>query len=263
MKDISIVTICKNAEKSIVNTIKSVMAQIDISYEYIIVDGGSKDSTLSIIKSQAGFNQIGYLISEPDMGISDAMNKGARMAKGKLIFFLHSGDVLYSPQTLTLVYKNFITNNWVWASGNLILSRDGEPLIGMQYMPDSLERLKFKNCIPHQATFMTKQLFDMAGGFDVSLKQAMDYDLWLRLRYQFGVASYTLNEQIAFFDVDGTSSDLLPLILGNIRAHSKARNYCNDINSFNTLLLVLGIVYHWFKYRFNVYRIHMMSKNFP
>ena len=248
--DISIVTICKNSEHNIQETIDSVLGQKDINYEYIIIDGKSSDKTVDIINSMISSNRRVKFISENDQGISEAMNKGGVLAQGKLLFFLHSGDVLCSDHVLFNVRESYCKFNWNWASGNLILTRRGKLIQGIKYSPDKLKRLKYKNCIPHQSTFITKNLFDRSNGFDVSLKQAMDYHLWLKLKYIYEVDNFKLTQDIASFDVDGESSSLIPLLRGNIEAHAKIKKINNSITWFNTTILVLGLIYHWLKYRF-------------
>ena len=103
----SIVTVCLNVENEIENTIESVLNQEFKNYEYIIIDGGSKDSTYDIVKSyQRKFSDIGvnYIISsEPDKGIYDAMNKGIDRAFGEWILFLNAGDTFYNGTILSKV----------------------------------------------------------------------------------------------------------------------------------------------------------------
>lgn len=247
--DISIITICKNSVDSILRTIESVLSQKKINYEYIIVDGKSHDGTVEIINHITLGNSRVQFISEKDLGISDAMNKGASLAQGKLIFFLHAGDVLFGDYVLYYVYQSYRCSNWDWASGNLMLSRNGIVLDAIKYTPKNIKNIKVKNCIPHQSTFITNILFKKTGGFDISLKQAMDYHLWLRLKYIYKINNFNLNIDIAIFDVDGASSSLIPLLIGNVGAHARLKKISSDISWFHTIFLIVGVVYHWLKYR--------------
>ena len=95
---ISIITVCYNAEKEIVATLKSVKEQTFKGYEYIIIDGASKDNTLKVVVD-SGVEPT-HLVSEKDNGIYDAMNKALFIAKGEYLMFLNAGDSLYSPNTL-------------------------------------------------------------------------------------------------------------------------------------------------------------------
>ena len=103
---LSIITVVKNSSNSIEKTIKSVLDQNYNKLEYIIIDGGSKDGTLEIINKYK--DQISTIISETDLGIWDAMNKGINLAKGDIIGFINSGDIYY-PNTFKTV-NNYFTN---------------------------------------------------------------------------------------------------------------------------------------------------------
>lgn len=96
---VSIITVCRNAEKVIGNTVKSVIEQTYSRIEYIIVDGASTDGTLSVIEEIKGDYPI-KVVSEPDEGLYDAMNKGVRLARGKYIYFLNAGDTLYNNRVV-------------------------------------------------------------------------------------------------------------------------------------------------------------------
>jgi glycosyltransferase involved in cell wall biosynthesis len=95
---ISIITITYNAERFLERTIQSVIGQQDTDYEYIIIDGGSTDGTLDIVKRYE--THITTWISEPDRGLYDAMNKGLYRARGEYVWFMNAGDTLYDSQTL-------------------------------------------------------------------------------------------------------------------------------------------------------------------
>lgn len=242
---ISIITICKNSEKNIEKTILSVLSQRDIDFEYIIIDGMSDDNTLEIISTIVKNNPKVIVRSERDSGISDAMNKGAAIASGKLLFFLHSGDCLYGDNKLSQVYDSYQKFKWSWASGVLLLSRNGRILSNASYSPGKIAWLKYKNCIPHQSTFITSELFKKAGGFNVKLNQAMDYDLWMRLKYLYCIHNFKLNFEVAIFDVDGVSSKIIPLVLGNIKVQNLIRQKNKSVTWFDTCILIFGIISYW------------------
>ena len=104
---ITIITVAYNAVKDIENTILSVLNQTYPNIEYIIIDGGSTDGTLDIIKKYE--DKISYWVSEPDKGIYDAMNKGTLKATGEWLNFMNAGDTFYNEQVLEKVFKD---NNW-------------------------------------------------------------------------------------------------------------------------------------------------------
>ncbi len=99
----SIITVCFNAEKTIERTLKSVASQTFSSFEYLIIDGASKDHTLDVVRRYA--QVVTHIVSEPDKGLYDAMNKGIKQAKGEYLIFLNAGDKLHSASTLEEVAK--------------------------------------------------------------------------------------------------------------------------------------------------------------
>ncbi len=104
---ISVITVCFNSEKTIARTIESVINQHYSDLEYIIIDGGSKDKTVEIINKYR--NELSYFISEPDQGISDAFNKGIRVATGDIIGIINSDD-WYENGIFKLVNEMFLQN---------------------------------------------------------------------------------------------------------------------------------------------------------
>ena len=95
---VSIITVVYNGKKHLEKTILSIIEQTGQNIEYIIIDGGSKDGTVDIIKKHQ--NKISKWISEPDKGIYDAMNKGLKLASGEYVWYMNAGDVIYSNDTL-------------------------------------------------------------------------------------------------------------------------------------------------------------------
>ena len=120
---ISVVTVSYNAVLTIEQTILSVINQTYPHIEYIIIDGGSTDGTVDIIKKYA--NRIAYWVSEPDKGIYDAMNKGIRTAKGEWINFMNAGDLFYSKDTLEKVFSKSINDNIKVIYGDVMLNKQG------------------------------------------------------------------------------------------------------------------------------------------
>ncbi|MBE5321998.1 glycosyltransferase [Pedobacter sp. MR2016-19] len=100
---ITIITVCYNAVQTLEQTILNIISQDCKDYEYIVVDGGSSDGTLEIIKKYS--NKITQWVSEPDKGIYDAMNKGAAIARGKWLCFMNSGDTFYNTNTLVELFS--------------------------------------------------------------------------------------------------------------------------------------------------------------
>lgn len=175
---VTVVTAVLNDAGHIEQTILSVISQTDIEIEYIIVDGGSKDGTLELIGKYK--DKISLLISEPDRGVYDAMNKGIKYSTGDFVYFLNSGDVLLNPSILSkikleeLKERNaIIYGNVVVAYGNIEALEKPRPFFN--------SKMKFKGIgICHQSMFFPGKLIRNEK-YDLSYNIAADYDLAYRL----------------------------------------------------------------------------------
>ncbi|MDD2364864.1 MAG: glycosyltransferase family 2 protein [Desulfuromonadaceae bacterium] len=179
----SIITITYNSERYLSETIASMRMQDYPDYEHIIVDGGSTDGTLDIIRNYAAADSRVRWISEPDHGISDAMNKGVAIANGEFIAHLHSDDYYPDSNVLSAVAKRIINNpDSVWLTGGAFLVGSGGQLLQEIHVRNfSYRKLVRGNFILHPATFVRRTVFLSLGGFSKKLKYAMDYEFWLRL----------------------------------------------------------------------------------
>lgn len=180
---LSIITITMNSERFLRETIESVISQDYQDIEYLLIDGGSTDGTLDIIKSSAAGDGRIRWVSERDNGISDAMNKGIRMATGEVISHIHSDDYYAANDVLSSVVSAFREHpgaNWL-TGGAYVVDELGAVLREIRVRRYSYRKLVRCNFILHPATFVTREGFARAGMFDVARRYAMDYDLWLRL----------------------------------------------------------------------------------
>ena len=197
----TIITICRNSEGFIEKTIRSVISQDCKDYEYIIVDGASTDATLDIIKKYN--NDITKWVSEPDMGIADAMNKGINLASGEYILFLHSDDYLLSDNILGDI-KNAVTDAKIQIF-ELFYQRGTEL---QKYRPRGFNFwMWFKYGILHQATLCHASVFKEIGKFDTNFKIAMDYDFFLRA-YTHGISLQKHLFPVSIMRDTGVSSQL-------------------------------------------------------
>lgn len=190
---ITVVTPSYNQGKYIKRTIESVLSQGIPDIEYIVMDGGSTDETVDILKAYGG--SIIWR-SEKDNGQTDAVNKGIRAAHGEIIGWLNSDDVYY-PEAIRKVLEVFEKNpdiNVVYGNANHI--REDDSFIEEYYTEDfDYERLKDICFICQPSLFFRKKLVDQYGYLDDKLQYCMDYDYWLRLGK--GEKFYRLNELIA------------------------------------------------------------------
>ena len=214
---VTVVTAVLNDAGHIEQTILSVISQTDIEIEYIIVDGGSKDGTLELIGKYK--DKISLLISEPDRGVYDAMNKGIKYSTGDFVYFLNSGDVLLNPSILSkikleeLKEKNaIIYGNVIVAYGNIEALEKPRPFFN--------SKMKFKGIgICHQSMFFPGELIRNEK-YDLSYNIAADYDLAYRL-WRKGTVFLYKDITIAKYDWGkGISSNpykLLDVYLENAR----------------------------------------------
>src|SRR5438552_2847346 len=114
---ISVITICRNAEKHITGTMRSVLEQSYENIEHILVDGHSSDGTMELIQAISREYPERKLvwISEPDRGIADAMNKGVKLASGEIVAHLHAGDRYIDALVIQRIVESYLENNWRWA----------------------------------------------------------------------------------------------------------------------------------------------------
>ncbi len=185
---ISIITITFNSEKTLEDTIRSVQKQNFEELEYIVVDGGSTDGTLDIIKRNLDI--ITKWISEPDKGISDAFNKGISLATGDIIGIINSDDMLY-PDTLRRVAEFFEINKKLDVlHGNTIrFSEKIEDGYVVKPNPD-LRKMKYTFLLNHPSVFVAKKAYQKYGTFMCDYKTAMDYELLSRMYYQGAMFLY-------------------------------------------------------------------------
>lgn len=204
---VSVITICYNSGNTIEQTLRSVVQQTYPNIEYIIVDGGSTDSTVEIIKRYADLRpytgSMGIRwISEKDFGIYNAMNKGIRMASGEIIGIINSDD-WYDVDAVEKMVKiaSADPTAGVYHGG---IRMYGERDAYLKYfLPDSKEQLNI--CmIPHPACFIRKSYYDKFGLYDESYKIAADYDLLARI-YKGDGAFHQIPYLLANFRCSGIS----------------------------------------------------------
>lgn len=182
---ISIVTATFNSGATLRDTIESVLSQDYHDFEHIIIDGGSKDNTLEIIKEyEPQFKGRLKWISEPDKGIYDAMNKGIKMATGNIIGILNSDDFFSTNKILSLIAKEIPNFDAVYGDIHYVNDSDlNKPV--RYYSSDGFAPWKMiMGFMPaHPSFYCKKEIYDKVGLFDTSFKIAADFEFLLRAIY--------------------------------------------------------------------------------
>jgi len=201
---VSIVTPSFNQARFIEETILSVRNQSFANIEHIIVDGGSMDGTLEILKK---YNHLIW-ISEPDRGQSDALNKGFRKATGEIIGWLNADDT-YEPDAVETVVGFFSKHPDVaMVYGFVNIVDEKGDVIRTRYSPDFDLGLLIRagHCYIQPVTFFRRRVFDEVGYLDTAFHEAMDYEFFVRVGQRFNVKR-------------------IPKILGNYRTHSQSKTF--------------------------------------
>jgi len=195
---ITVVTICRNALPALRRTAESVLGQGYPGLEYWVIDGASTDGTAEYLSELA--RRGVRVASEPDRGISDAMNKGVRLATGELVAHLHAGD-LYAPGALRAVARALALDPAAEVFCAYLVKREERGETVYRCEPRKLAR---DMTINHPATWTRREVFERLGGFEESLQSAMDYDFFLRAQ-RAGCRFHVIPEALAIMEYGGRS----------------------------------------------------------
>ena len=178
---VSIITSCYNREATIRGAIESVLEQDYPDIEYIVVDGASKDNSLAVINEYK--NGIDTIISEPDKGMYEAINKGIRAATGDIIGLIHSDDFLFSSHTISDIVKTFEEQDadMIYGNGVFVDYDDTNQMI-RNWISGRYSKENVKNgWLPlHPTVYIKKECMDKWGPYDESYRIAADSDLLVR-----------------------------------------------------------------------------------
>ena len=180
---ISIITVCFNSDKTIRDTIESVLSQDYPEVEYIIIDGQSRDNTMNVVSEYR--NKITKIISEPDHGIYDAMNKGVQLASGDVVGILNSDDLFESSSVISDVVDCFKSApNADLVFGDVVFVEPGNTQEIIRFYSSEKFRswkLRFGWMPPHPATFIKKAAYEQTGVYSLEYKISADYELFIRM----------------------------------------------------------------------------------
>ncbi|MCA0153717.1 glycosyltransferase family 2 protein [Winogradskyella vincentii] len=200
---LSIITINYNDAVGLKITMDSVNAQNLKEFEHIIIDGNSTDESLEVIKS-FNYGKLNY-ISEPDSGIYNAMNKGIKMASGKYLLFLNSGDYLKNKDVVSMV-RPYLKKDYSVLSGNIIFDEDAGPRLR-----EHPEKITFSylvgNAISHPSSFIKRSLFKTYGLYDESYKIVSDWAFFVKVLGLNNESFLKLPVTVSVFDTKGVSSN--------------------------------------------------------
>jgi glycosyltransferase involved in cell wall biosynthesis len=240
---VTVITVCYNAETGIEKTIQSVIGQTYQNIEYIIIDGGSKDHTLNIVNKYK--DRISKVISEPDKGIYDAMNKGILAATGDWINFMNVGDSFFSPDTLSKVFEKSDHSNAGVVWGLVKLSNMEKPLRYTPFYQNPNPMGSMGIC--HQSIFI-RSSFAKENLFDYQkYKIAADYDMIFKA-YNKGLNFEEEPLVIARYDMSNQSFSR-NMLMRQLRETRLIRN----VNKYSFAYLrelskcVLILIYRFFK----------------
>lgn len=196
---LSIITINLNNADDLARTIESVDSQEFKDFEFIIIDGGSSDRSVDIIKQNQ--DKLAYWVSEPDKGIFNAMNKGIKKATGDYLIMLNAGDVLYDATTLKGIFDANPTEDILY--GDAVLESKGK-IFGEKIFnkPITFDFFR-KTSLSHQAAFIKRELHDRIGLYDESLRFSSDWKFFLLAFCKFDASTKYYNRFIAVCNCDG------------------------------------------------------------
>ena len=259
---LSIVTINYNNKEGLKKTIESVVSQTFEDFEYIIIDGGSVDGSVEVIKEFK--DKIDYWVTEKDTGIYNAMNKGIVNANGEYLWFLNSGDWLVNEK----IVEQFLTDvsGYDIIYGNVYYHYSKDKILEDRF-PDLLTfyYLAFKTSLPHQATLTRRDILNKNGLYDEKLIICSDWKFSLMAIFKWNYKYLHKDIFVVNYNMDGISSDKK-----NLGLIEKERN--SVLNSeFNNLVYIKQqtekvdklIIYYSYSRFIRVLKILGLIKSFP
>lgn len=199
---LSIITVNRNNAAGLDQTIQSVIKQTFRDFEYIIIDGASTDQSVEVIKKYSA--NISYWVSEKDSGIYNAMNKGIRRASGEYLFFLNSGDIFLTDDSLKQFFDLGYEEDILYAD---IFCKKDDTCFRHQ-PPDILTAgYLFHGTLPHQSTFIKNQLFHIIGPYNEQLEITADHDFFQNAILKHDCSYRHVSIVLSVYALDGLSSN--------------------------------------------------------
>jgi len=245
---ISVVTTCYNSASTIAETLASVAGQTHPDIEHIIVDGGSTDRTMDIVDRHR--QRLAKVISEPDNGIYDAMNKGIALASGDIVGFLNSDDQFASPLELEFVAKAFEDPHIDACHADLVYVAERDPGRVVRYWKSGEYRPgRFRTgWMPAHPTFYVRRsVYQKFGGFDLQFHLQADFELTMRLLEVHHIRSVHIPRVLVRMRVGGaTNSSLGNILKGNLEAYRACLKHGLPVTPFFMLRKILSRIPQFF-----------------
>ena len=212
---VSLITACYNSVATLPTAIESVLSQRGVELEYIVVDGGSKDGTVELLKDyEQRFEGRLRWISEPDQGMYDAINKGIKMATGDIVGILNADDVLASNDTLAHIAAAFTPGiDALYADIRFV--KEGETVDALRnaktvrYCSAAKWKpwmFRFAAMVPHPSFYVRRECFDRLGGYSLDYRICADFELELRYLYLAKLKAAYLPECVVVMRLGGAST---------------------------------------------------------
>lgn len=231
---VTLVTVTFKARRTLERTIDSIQAQTFADLEHIVIDGGSDDGTVELLRAK--LRPHDYWISGRDFGISDAFNKGVALAAGDLIQFVNADDWL-SPRQVEIAVRGLdSTGTGDFVFGDVIFHRGGRPEFRYVGEPDYARSIRRRMpALNHATTLARHNTFERVGLFDLRYRCAMDYDWFLRLHLAGGRGAY-LPELVGHMNHDGVSNAQYLRTLREVEAIAVAHGRNRHVARLETLV---------------------------
>jgi glycosyltransferase involved in cell wall biosynthesis len=204
---VSIITVCYNSKATISAAIQSVIDQDYKNIEYVIIDGGSTDGTLDIIRCYE--NNVSVMVSEKDDGIYDAMNKGLRMSTGSIIGILNSDDFFPKSDVISKVVESFSESKTDIIFGNVVFVEQDNIFKKVRKInPNNFKpwKLRFGWMPPHPATFIKRTIYDGFGIYNKNYKSGADYEFFVRVLLRQSQQYMHINKDLVHMRLGGTTT---------------------------------------------------------
>ena len=210
---VSIITVTYNAEKTIENSIKAVISQTYNDIEYLIIDGGSTDRTVSIIEKYK--DKIAYFVSETDNGVYNAMNKGITASTGEILYFINANDYIFDENVIKETVEAFKKTKVDMIFGNMsFIDDEGTEKERKSYATADMFFLT-QECICHQGIFYRRKVFDICGLYNENYHLMADHDLNMKIIMNKKLKVGYFDRVVSKFTLGGLSNSAVTLTILN------------------------------------------------